>query len=92
MKFSAEEFAEDVRRRQTFSCILFGNRLAFVVSREASQDADDGFQLPVAQLIQHGVRRLLEFLPIHALIVADTHVRVENARAFAQAEQAQEGA
>ncbi len=32
------------------------------------------------------MRRLLEFLPIHALIVADAHVRVENAGALAQAD------
>ena len=77
-KFSAEELAEDIGRGQAFPRVLLGHRIALVIPGETSQNAEHRLQLPVTQLIEHGVRGFLQFLSIHALIVADSHVRVGN--------------
>jgi hypothetical protein len=70
-KFSGEELSENVCGRQAFAGIGFGHRFAFVVPGEAAQDSDNRFELSIAQLFDHGVRRFFEFLSVHAPIVAD---------------------
>ena len=69
-KFSGKELAEDIRRWETLPRISLRHGFAFVVSGEAAQQSYDRFQLPVAELVDHGFRGFLERITIHALIVA----------------------
>jgi hypothetical protein len=72
LQFSGEKLAEDVGGRNAFPAIGLRDGLALVVAGEAPEDRDDCLQLTIAQLVDHGVRRFLQFLSIHAPIVADS--------------------